>query len=274
MKQIVVFGNGMLGKYVLNYFKKSGYNVLQITRQDYDVLLNTKTDLYEIFKTFERNNYVIINTIGLIPHRGGQPLDYYTVNAYFPKMLDEVNDIFGGKYIHITTDCVFDGKRGNYIESDVKTETNLYGKSKALGENLENATIIRTSIIGEQLLITEKPSLLEWVRLNKNKVIEGYSRHYWNGVTCLKLSEIMEAIVRDNSYWRGVRHYYTNTVSKYELVKLINEIYDLNITINKNESGYIVNKTLSSSFSMKIQMESIRELIIKQKNFIFEFNKN
>ena len=135
--------------------------------------------------------------------------------------------------IHVTTDCVFSGKDGNYDENSLHDETNDYGTSKSLGE-LCKATIIRTSIIGEETI--NKRSLLEWVRSNRGGEINGFTNHMWNGVTCLQLSKIIEKMIREKFYWEGVRHTFSpRSVSKYELVSLINEIYDLNIKVNKFE---------------------------------------
>ena len=86
----------------------------------------------------------------------------------------------------------FTGKKGSYNEDDLHDEINDYGTSKSLGE-LCDATIIRTSIIGEEL--RNKRSLLEWVKSNAHGEINGYDNHYWNGVTCLQLSFFIKDII-------------------------------------------------------------------------------
>jgi dTDP-4-dehydrorhamnose reductase len=149
------------------------------------------------------------------------------------------------KYIHITTDCVFSGNGGMYSERDAHDETNNYGVSKSLGELGINATVIRTSIIGEEM--KNKYSLLEWVRSHTNTEINGYTNHYWNGVTCLQLSKIVANMILYKQYWIGVRHIFSpSPVSKYDLVCMINEIYGLNNTVNKFATEQKVDKTLSS----------------------------
>lgn len=247
-KVIVIFGStGMLGHTLTHYFKtKTNYCVIPLTRKHYDVLKGNHNDLVNLFKIFPRQS-VIVNTIGLIPQTGNtNTQDYYTINSEFPKQLDQLSILYNHKFIHITTDCVFNGlQNGNYTEDSIKDETNDYGKSKALGEELESATIIRTSIIGEQLGSTlSYKSLLEWVVSNKNNEINGYTNHYWNGVTCLRLSEIIHIMIKHNLYWKKVNHIFSNTVSKYDLLNYINDIYNLNIKINPCKCNQQIDKTL------------------------------
>ena len=97
--------------------------------------------------------------------------------------------------VHISTDCVFNGKKGNYNEEDDHDCLDVYGKTKSLGEN-PDLTIIRTSIIGEE--ITNKRSLVEWVKSNTSKEINGFIKHFWNGVTCLQLAKIIYKIITNS----------------------------------------------------------------------------
>lgn len=257
---VILFGStGMLGNTIYEYFTfKKIYEVICINRNHFDICKNDKHDLYNLFKLFP-NNCVIVNAIGLIPHSGNQnDDDYYKINSEFPKTLDELCNIFNHTFIHITTDCVFNGKDTvcnfkGYTESDIKNEENIYGKSKALGEELTNATIIRTSIIGEQNVSEinkNNLSLLQWVRSMalENKSINGYCNHYWNGVSCLRLAELIHKMIEKKLFWIGVRHVFTDKhVSKYELILYINEIYNLNLTIKKVECPVTINKTLSTN---------------------------
>ena len=192
---------------------------------------------------------------------------YIKINTIFPHKLQNIAKNVNAKLIHITTDCVFDGKKGPYNEKDIHSETNIYGTSKSLGEP-ENATIIRTSIIGEEL--NGKKSLLEWVKSKKNGTINGYTNHFWNGITCLTLAHIIKEIIDKQMYWHGVRHIFSpNIVSKYQLCSIINEVYNLNLNIEKYRTKYNSNKTLNtihktnSLFSIK----TIENQIFKQKNY-------
>jgi dTDP-4-dehydrorhamnose reductase len=281
---VILFGStGMLGNTIKKYFKsKNTFELICISRKHFDILnsdqITLYNDLYNLFKVFPKGS-IIINAIGLIPHTGNKnDQDYLKINAEFPKLLDQLCNTFNCKFIHITTDCVFNGllKNGGYKEDSIKDEEGIYGKSKALGEELTNATVIRTSIIGEQrkpitigeqskpitigeqrkpITIGEqsKPihlSLLEWVRsvgLKDDKTINGFTNHYWNGVTCLRLAQLLHKIVEKGLFWKGVSHIFSNIVSKYQLIKYINEIYKLNINIIPTKCEKTIDKTLSSN---------------------------
>lgn len=249
--KIFIFGsNGMLGNYVKSYLSQH-YEISVLTRNDYDLSKLHINSLEELLlNKFLEKDDVVINCAGVIPQASKQRSVnsklYFTVNSLFPVILSQLCNKYAAKMIHITTDCVFSGRDGQYNELSFHDETNDYGMSKSLGE-LCNATIIRTSIIGEEL--TNKRSLLEWVKSNKDKEIYGFINHFWNGVTCLQLAKIIYKIINENLYWFGVRHIFSpRSVSKFELISLINEVYKLNIKINPFETEK-VDKTLITIYN-------------------------
>lgn len=249
--KITIFGsNGMLGTYVSKILSQN-YTTISLTRKDYDL---SDIQILTLEKFLTKLNLqkddVIINCAGIIPQSSKQHEInnrlYFKINSIFPVILSMICNQLGCKMIHVTTDCVFSGKKGNYNEDDLHDEINDYGTSKSLGE-LCDATIIRTSIIGEEL--RNKRSLLEWVKNNINGEINGYNNHYWNGVTCLQLSFIIKNIIENNKFWKGVKHIYSpRSVSKYELVSMINKIYKLNINIKKYTTENNVDKTITSKY--------------------------
>ena len=269
MKLFVFGSNGMLGNYIIKNLSKD-YQVIKLTRKDYDLSKLSIDSLSELlkYKNIQKDD-IVINCAGVIPQaskqRGLNTRLYFTINSLFPVVLSQICDKFEAKMIHVTTDCVFSGKDGNYDENSLHDETNDYGTSKSLGE-LCKATIIRTSIIGEETI--NKRSLLEWVRSNRGGEINGFTNHMWNGVTCLQLSKIIEKMIREKFYWEGVRHTFSpRSVSKYELVSLINEIYDLNIKVNKFEMANLIDKTLTTIYKtndifnipeLKIQIQELK----------------
>ena len=270
---IFIFGsNGMLGNYVKLYLSQF-YNVISFTRKDYDLSNISINSLSNFLKSYNINKKdVFINCAGTIPHSSKQRIIYnrlyFTINSIFPIILSQICEKFDTKLIHITTDCVFSGKEGNYNENSIHDETNDYGLSKSLGE-ICNATIIRTSIIGEEKI--NKRSLLEWVISNKNKEINGYDNHYWNGVTCLQLAKIIKEIIHTNNYWLGVHHIFSpRSLSKYELISIINEIYCLNIKINKYKTEEKCDKTLKSNYSNLFNIPDLYDQIKEQKQFKFK----
>ena len=259
---IVLFGStGMLGRYVYLNFK-NGYNVICIKREQFDIENDEWCKLECLLCDNLKENDIIINCAGIIPQKikNDNFKTYIRVNTLFPHKLNEISKKIRCRLIHITTDCVFDGSKGNYSVNDIHTAKDIYGISKSQGEP-EDATIIRTSIIGEEL--TGKKSLIEWVKSRENCTINGYTNHCWNGVTCFELAKYINIIIDKNAFWSGVRHICSpNIVTKYELCCYINEIYKLNINIEKYEDSISKNMTLCGEY---ISENTIFDQIKNQK---------
>tara|TARA_B100000035_G_C21032678_1_gene569224 strand:- start:898 stop:1674 length:777 start_codon:yes stop_codon:yes gene_type:complete len=247
--KVYIFGaNGMLGRYLTKYMS-SFFDIVPITRKEIDLLddFNCITEKYNF-----SSDDVIINAAGVIKQRSYTPNELIRVNSLFPHFLSTLKC----NVVHVTTDCVFSGKEGSYTEDSLHDCLDDYGKSKSLGEP-NNITVIRTSIIGEELL--NKKSLVEWVRSNKNTTINGYLNHFWNGLTCLQLSKEIVSIINLGSYWKGVKHYHSkDTVSKYQLTSYIDEIYNLNNVINPVMVDYC-DRSLKTNYTNTV------ELTVKQQ---------
>ena len=234
----------MLGSYVVRELKE--FSPVSITRREFDVL---KDDI-RVFLNHIESDDIVINCIGAIPQKSPSIRDYIQTNTLFPLRLDELSNHIGFKFIHITTDCVFDGSKGDYTVYDTHTAEHIYGITKSLGEP-NGACVIRTSIIGEEL--HGKKNLLEWVRSNRGQRIDGYTNHIWNGVTCLTLAGVVKRIIQENLYWSGVRHIASpDRVSKYDLCRIINHCYELDIQVNQKEHATTMNMTLVDSGLFKI----------------------
>jgi dTDP-4-dehydrorhamnose reductase len=265
---ILLFGSsGMLGSYVYNILKDD-YNIIRVKRTDFDIENDEWTKLKAIVESHLNKNDVVINCAGTIPQK--IPLNsyrtYVRINTLFPHKLSEICKEKNARLIHITTDCVYDGIKGNYSETDKHTATNIYGISKSEGEPHE-ATVIRTSIIGEEL--SGKKSLLEWVKQQKNGKIKGYLNHYWNGVTCLTLANIIQEIISNNLFWNGVKHVFSpDIVSKHDLCCFINKIYNLNIDIEPHNDSVSKNMTLTGNHEYVI--DNIYNQILRLKEFNLE----
>lgn len=267
--KIILFGStGMLGNYI-NKFLSNYYEIYCITRNIFDIKNDNWNKLENILQNKCSKNDIIINCAGVIPQNYNIN-DYHTfikINSIFPHKLNEISKNIKCKFIHITTDCVFSGTKGNYTPTDTHDSKHIYGVTKSLGEPSDYATIIRTSIIGEELL--NKKSLLEWVISNKNNTINGYINHIWNGVTCLSLTKFIYYIIENNILWIGIKHIFSpEAVTKFDLCNYINQIYELNININVIEDIKSKNMTL---LDIPIyEFKSIYQQIEEQK----EFNKN
>jgi dTDP-4-dehydrorhamnose reductase len=262
MRILVIGSTGMLGRTVKKYFLENGYDVSVLNRSDVDLSKCSYNELKHQIDTISPN--IVINCAGLIVQRKGTPTeDFLHVNSIIPRWLANICEGLNMKMIHPTTDCIYDGLNGPYTE-DVKWDViDDYGVSKALGEP-SNCTVIRSSIIGEEEY--NKLSFLEWVRSEKGNTINGYTNHLWNGVTCLEMCEIINEIIGSNGYWWGVRHYYSPTITKSDMVTYVNEVYDLGITVNSMSVGGIVDKTLVSKYVTKPR-PNLKTQIENQKHF-------
>jgi dTDP-4-dehydrorhamnose reductase len=263
--KIIIFGStGMLGNYVWKYLSQFHEDVICIDRKVYDIQTCDWRKLDEILSVFSSED-VIINCAGAIPQQKCDFRKFIAVNTIFPHRVNDISKKYGIKFIHITTDCVFSGKEGNYNELSKHDAEDIYGISKSLGE-CDSCCIIRTSIIGEEL--HNKNSLLEWVLGHKSGgSINGYSQVLWNGITCLQLSIIIEKIITSGRYWVGVRHFHSpTTVSKFELCQYINEVYELDLKVIKLED-FSKKMTLSSNYLTKFIIPEIKEQIKTQRVF-------
>ena len=268
MMKIVLFGStGMLGRYVKKYLLEHSYDVVCIDRVVFDIESEKWNVLFDLLdEQALSQEEVIINCAGAIPQQGNNPRKFIALNTLFPHELFRWSKRNGSQFIHITTDCVFSGERGDYNECSHHDAKDIYGITKSMGEDARMC-IIRTSIIGEET--TQKRSLLEWVRGKKGKEIHGFENVLWNGVSCLQLAKIVELVIRTRCFWRGVRHFYSpEYVSKYKLCKIINDIYKLNITIRKKRLP-CKNMTLTSlyDFPQGLLIPSIEEQIREQQVF-------
>jgi dTDP-4-dehydrorhamnose reductase len=159
------------------------------------------------------------------------------------------------------------GKEGNYLEDTPHDALDVYGKTKSLGEP-ENCTVIRTSIIGEE--INNSRSLVEWIKSRKDLDANGFTNHKWNGVTCLELAKCIDSIIKNNNFWSGVRHVLSPTsVTKDVLLKLINDRYNLNITINNTAAATPCDRSLGSNHKNEYKVlelvDQINEMYLYEK---------
>jgi methylation protein EvaC len=261
--KILIFGsNGLLGTYLTHYLNSNKLFCVPLTRQDYDIESNKYSNLEDLLISKIDSNSIIINCAAAIPQKDSPSnlKKYISVNTLFPNILSKLCEKYNIKLIHITTDGVFLGDQGGYTEEATHDAQDIYGVSKSLGENI-NACIIRTSIIGE---FYNGTSFINWILENNNGSIDGYKNYYWNGITCLQLSEIIYDIIINNKFWNGVRHLFGETISKYELIDIIRRIYKLNI--NLLEKPNYLDRSLRTIYD-KFEVAPIFDQIYKMKIF-------
>ena len=246
MKKIAILGiDGMLGSAVYQVFNHERFNVIGINRK----ILDAQTANVNDVKIAVKDSDYVINCIGIIKpyiHDGNSTEieRAIKVNAVFPHTLSQC----GIKVIQIATDCVFDGAKGNYQETDKHNALDVYGKTKSLGEvTAENFMNLRCSIIGPEK--KNKLSLLEWFRNQpQNALINGYRNHLWNGISTFAFAEICKGIIENDLWFHGLQHIIpADSLSKSNMLKIFSKIFsrnDMNIVeVDVSES---INRTIST----------------------------
>lgn len=267
MRIAVVGTTGMLG-HVLLTFLKGKYPVHGVTRTDFDVL----SDDFSVFSDLVKGSDWIINCIGIVKSVVSEytPEEVLKVNTLFPRNLATL----GRQVIHITTDCVYSGRKGSYSEQDDFDADDLYGISKLGGEDARNMNL-RTSIVG---LETKGRSrcLFEWARSKKGQQISGFTNHLWNGLTTTYLAEVISAFITENMFQSGTFHIHSpNTVSKFELLNSFNEHFLLGIKILPTQTAEKCDRSLRSNHSLSSEYvkKSIDQQIFEHKHFFDKYLK-
>lgn len=241
IKYLILGVNGMAGHLITEYLKEKGYAVTGFAKQKSltcetivgDIL--SKNDLECLLEKTTQYD-VLINCIGILNRRVDEnPSEGIFINSVFPHLLAENLSNSKTKLIHISSDCVYEGTRGNYIETDEPDATSYYGRTKALGEIIDDKNLtIRTSIVGPELK-SNGIGLFHWF-MNQTDVVEGYKKVIWSGVTTLQLAKAIENDLKKPQ--TGLYHLVNNKkISKYKLLKFFN-FYCRNspIEIRKNYS--------------------------------------
>ena len=180
---------------------------------------------------------VVVNCVGIVKQRPAarDPLISIMVNALFPHRLAQLCQAASIRLIHISTDCVFSGRKGNYLESDVADADDLYGRTKFLGEvSYDHCLTLRTSMVGRELRTSQ--GLLEWFLSQEGKPIPGYTRAIFSGFTTNALAEIIAQIITDHAGMQGIWHVASEPISKFDLLSLLREVYGLNIRIEPDDT--------------------------------------
>jgi dTDP-4-dehydrorhamnose reductase len=180
----------------------------------------------------EYKSRVVVNCVGIVKQRtdSKKPVPSIYINSLLPHLLLETCERMGAKLIHVSTDCVFSGKKGNYREDDLPDAEDLYGRTKFLGEVTSGSALtLRTSIIGRELLHSE--SLLEWFLSQNHKRVSGYKRALFSGVTTNHLAKVVGDLISNHPNLSGLYNVASQTISKFDLLCLLREAYDLDIEI-------------------------------------------
>jgi dTDP-4-dehydrorhamnose reductase len=162
---------------------------------------------------------VVVNCIGIVKQRdeAKMAVPSITVNSLFPHLLADQCASAGARLFHITTDCVFSGRKGAYTEEDVPDPVDLYGRSKLLGE-VERAGVVtlRTSIIGWE--VKGRASLLEWFAAQRGRTISGYARAIYSGLSTAALADVIGWLIEEHAELEGLFQVASEPIDKLTLL--------------------------------------------------------
>jgi len=242
---LILGGTGMLGHLLLRYLSAfSEYDVYATVRSMAGLENFFSGNLLEKVRIADADYFdtviralasvkpdIIINCIGIIKQlpMSDDPLTAITVNALLPHRISLISRTAGARVIHISTDCVFDGKKTMYTESDQSNAVDLYGRTKFLGEvAYPHCITLRTSIIGHEL--KGRYGLIEWFLAQKTG-IRGFRKAIYTGFPTIELARIIHERVLPNPELSGVYHVSSEPISKYDLLCLTAAQYGKKIEI-------------------------------------------
>jgi len=263
-KRILILGaNGMLGNGLMRFFcKKNDLQVIGVSRSNCNLSYENISGNNKLLIIKDISKYdcirdiiskyrpdIVINCIGLIKQSSFESSleDYLLINGLFPHQLEVICSIFKSRLIQFSTDCVFNGLRGGYTESDFPDAEDDYGLSKRMGEIVSSQDVltIRTSIIGHEL--NTKKSLLEWF-LSQEGSIPGYANVIFSGFPVNEIGRILYDFVFNNQQLFGLFHISSDPISKLDLLCLIAMEYDKRISIVPNYDIKINRSLISDNF--------------------------
>jgi dTDP-4-dehydrorhamnose reductase len=189
---------------------------------------------------------LVINAVGLIKQReaAADPLPALTMNALLPHRLAAVCRAVEARLVHVSTDCVFSGRRGNYTEADPSDAEDVYGRTKFLGEVAgPHAITLRTSIIGQEL--QGRLGLVEWF-LGRTGTVRGYRRAIYSGLTTGELARVILRHVIPDPALQGLYQVSSRPIDKYELLGLLKEAYGREVAIEPDDA-FVCDRSLDST---------------------------
>ncbi len=261
MKVLILGAGGMLGHKVWQVFR-GRFNCRAAVRVrpslplfDDDRVIDgiDAADFQSVGKLIEtaRPN-VVINCIGVVKQLAAahDSIASITLNSLLPHVVARAGAGVGARMIQVSTDCVFSGTRGNYSETDIPDATDLYGRSKLLGEVTEIESsgpaplTIRTSIIGRELRTAN--GLVEWFLSNHGRSVRGFTRAVFSGVTTAVLAETLANVVEHHPALGGLYHVAARPISKYDLLVMLNETIGGRVVITPDDR-LVIDRSLDAA---------------------------
>jgi dTDP-4-dehydrorhamnose reductase len=272
-KRVLLLGSTGMAGHMIYFYLKSIMNY-EMTNVAYRTKLRENTIILDINDKEKTNTLIIqnkpdiiINCVGiLIKESKKHPDNAIYVNAYFPHFLKRCADEIGAKLVHISTDCVFSGKRGSYTDNDFRDADDIYGRSKALGEIInEKDLTLRTSIIGPELKKNGE-GLFHWF-MTQTGEINGYINSIWGGITTLELAKAMDIAIKQEK--TGLIQLSNDIpISKYDLLKLFKEIWQKDDIIINPFEGNLLDKSIMKSNCFDYIIPNYRDMLIEQYDWM------
>lgn len=259
MRILILGGDGMLGHQLLKSLS---------LRHEVNVTLRQDLAAYKEYGLFtEANSYTgidvrslsrltevmadfrpqaVINAVGIVKQRptAKESIPSLEINSLLPHRLSVLCKAAGARLVHLSTDCIFNGKKGNYLESDPSDAEDLYGKSKYLGEVHDSHCVtLRTSIIGFEL--SRNKSLLEWF-LAQNGTVKGFAKAIYTGFTTQEMSRIIEMLLINHPEAHGVYQVSSDPINKFDLLLLIRAKFGKDIVVNQ-DTDFVCDRSMDSS---------------------------
>lgn len=275
MKFLILGSTGMAGHLITAYLREQGHEVFGLSRRKISPHVDIVLDVLQTKKLSEiiqdGNFDCVVNCVGILNQAAEKNKTLaIKLNSELPHFLAETVQNLPTKIIQLSTDCVFSGRRGGYVENDFPDGETFYDRTKALGELTDEKNItFRNSIVGPDLESTGI-GLFNWFMKQENEV-QGYTKSVWSGVTTLFLAQMIERATCENIF--GLYHLTNNsTITKFEMLNLFRDIFHRNIKIFSVD-GIVANKSLINTKDFGIattyekMFQDMKTWILEHKNF-------
>jgi len=269
MKRVLVLGvNGLIGHTMYRKLKQEGFEVFGTMRRakiefmQYDFLqadtIIDGLDVQEISNVSEVilqiQPSVVVNCIGITRRKDeiSNSIQAIKINALLPHQIAKICQDMSIRMIHLSTDCVFSGDFGLYTEDSIPDASDMYGRTKAMGEVLDNPNCLtlRSSFLGTE--ISDRTELLEWLLSQKGRTIKGYTKAIYSGVSTVYLSSVITEILRHYPQLSGLYQIAPDTpISKYDLLCIAKNAFNIDVEIVENDS-FVSDKSLSGARLKKV----------------------
>ncbi|HZG58500.1 SDR family oxidoreductase [Paenibacillus sp.] len=274
MRLLVLGSTGMAGHAIATYFEERGdcevHNISHSTAlNERSVRMDlTRTEALEAYLAAGEPFDAIVNCVGvLIRESEENKAKAIQLNAYLPRYLERRFQGERTKIVHLSTDCVFSGRRGGYVEDDFRDGDTFYDRTKIVGElNNGKDLTIRTSIVGPELR-EDGVGLFHWF-MKQRGVVNGYANAYWTGVTTVELARAVEAALLQGV--SGLYHLVPAAkISKYELLTIFKEVFGRDdIEVERFENAFVDKSLVNTRTDFRFEVEDYRAMAERMRDWI------